>query len=56
VGTFPEDYQADNRTQALQFAENKEPIYLGLFLKENIPTFNDQVQQTFKKIQGSEQS
>jgi len=54
VGTFPEDYQADNRSLALQYAESKEPIHLGLFFKENIPTFNDQVQKVFKNFKGSE--
>ncbi|MBN2410816.1 2-oxoacid:ferredoxin oxidoreductase subunit beta [candidate division KSB1 bacterium] len=56
VGKFPEDYKADNRTLALQYAESKEPVYLGLFLKENIPTFNDHVKQIFKKIDSTEKS
>ena len=50
VGKFPEDYKADNRTKALQYAESKTPIYLGMFLKEEIPTFNDNVIQIRKKI------
>lgn len=45
VKSLPEDYTADNRTRAMQMSESTDPIYLGLYFKEDIPTFDRNVHQ-----------
>jgi len=45
VKELPEDYAADDKTQAMIFAESEEPIYRGVFLKKEIATFEDNVQK-----------
>jgi len=52
VGEFPDDYAADDRGKALQYAESTEPIYLGLFFKQNIPTFQDNRKKVIEQIRG----
>ena len=41
VEKFSDEYKADNRGLALQYAESTDPVYLGLFFKQIIPTFQD---------------
>lgn len=45
VEELPEDHDAGDRSRALTLAESKEPIYLGLFYKADMPTFADQVRR-----------
>ena len=45
VSALPDDYTADNRTRAMQMSESTDPIFLGLYLKEDIPTFDRNVHQ-----------
>ncbi len=50
VGKFPDDYDVTDRSKALQYAENKDPIYLGLFFKEKIATLDDNINSVFDKL------
>jgi 2-oxoglutarate/2-oxoacid ferredoxin oxidoreductase subunit beta len=50
VNELPEDYAADDKMQAMIFAESEEPIYRGIFFKKEIPTFEDNVQKVKEKI------
>jgi hypothetical protein len=50
VKALPEDYTADNRTRAMQMSESTDPIYLGLYLKEDIPTFDRNVHQVRERL------
>ncbi len=50
VGKFPDDYDVTDRAKALQYAESKEPIYLGLFFKEKIATLDENIDSVFKKL------
>jgi 2-oxoglutarate ferredoxin oxidoreductase subunit beta len=45
VTALPDDYAANERTRAIQMSESTDPIYLGLYLKEDIPTFDQNVHQ-----------
>jgi 2-oxoglutarate ferredoxin oxidoreductase subunit beta len=45
VAPLPEGHDTGNRSRAMELAESTDPIYLGLFFKEEIPTFNDHVRQ-----------
>jgi 2-oxoglutarate ferredoxin oxidoreductase subunit beta len=50
VAPLPADHPAADRSKAMALAESKEPIYLGLFLKEDIPTFGDHMQQVKDRL------
>ncbi len=41
VGELPADYVPTDRAAAIKLSESREPIYLGLYFKEEIPTFDD---------------
>ena len=43
VAPLPDDYDVKNRAVAIAHAENKEPIYTGLFYKETKPNYHDRV-------------
>ena len=45
VKQLPSDHSPQDRSNALMLSGSTDPIYLGLFLKEEIPTFDDHVQQ-----------
>lgn len=45
VAPLPEDHSLQDRSKAMAAAESTDPIYLGLFFKEDIPTFDDHVQK-----------
>ncbi len=53
VAALPEDYKADDRVEALVLSESTEPIYTGLFLKEEVPSYTDRVRETKEKINES---
>ena len=50
ISPLPEGYTADNRTAAMQLTENIDPIYLGLYFKEDIPTFHQNVRQVKESL------
>jgi 2-oxoglutarate ferredoxin oxidoreductase subunit beta len=43
VQSLPVHHDAGDRSSARALADSTDPIYLGLFLKEDIPTFDDHV-------------
>lgn len=45
VKEIPEGHPTNDRSKAMTLAESADPIYLGLFLQENIPSFDDHVQK-----------
>jgi 2-oxoglutarate ferredoxin oxidoreductase subunit beta len=45
VDRLPEDHSLTDRGRAMMLAESTDPIYLGVFLKENAPTFGDHVKK-----------
>jgi 2-oxoglutarate ferredoxin oxidoreductase subunit beta len=45
VKALPEDFDTGDRTGAMQKTESTDPIYLGLYLEEDILTFDQNVQQ-----------
>ncbi len=52
VAPLPDDYTVESGAEALVFAEQTQPIYKGVFLQENRPTYHDgvrDVQQRFQK-------
>jgi 2-oxoglutarate ferredoxin oxidoreductase subunit beta len=52
VAPLPADHDTGNRTRAVELAESRGPIYLGLFFKEEIPTFNDRARQVRESLKG----
>lgn len=42
---LPTEHDTQNRSKAMTLAESTEPVYLGLFFKENIPSFDNLMQQ-----------
>jgi 2-oxoglutarate ferredoxin oxidoreductase subunit beta len=49
VADLPGDYSPANHTAAITKSESKNPIYLGLYFKEDIPTFEQNAQQIKEK-------
>jgi len=45
VARLPKDYEPTDRVQALVLSESTDPIYTGLFLKEDAPSYHDRVDQ-----------
>lgn len=45
VTPLPEDFSLQDRSKSMEMAESTDPIYLGLFFKEDIPIFDDHVRQ-----------
>jgi len=45
VTALPDDYTTNERTRAIQMSESTDPIYLGLYFKEEIPTFDQIVHE-----------
>ncbi len=50
VVPLPQDYTAGERSRAIKMSESADPIYLGLFLEENIPTFDRNVQEVKERL------
>jgi len=50
VHPLPEDYAADDRVAALALAENHDPVYTGLFIRQETPTYHDRVQQVLARL------
>jgi 2-oxoglutarate ferredoxin oxidoreductase subunit beta len=50
VTQLPEDHPITDRSNAMSKSESTEPIHLGLFLKEEIPTFDDHVNRVKKEL------
>jgi len=50
VTDIPGDHNSSDRSGALSLAESNDPIYLGLFYKEEIATFDDHVAEVRKKL------
>jgi len=50
IKPLPENYSPDNRSKAIELADSKNPIYLGVFLRENIPMFEDHVDEVRRKF------
>jgi len=44
ISPLPGDHPVGDRSTAMTLAESTEPIHLGVFLKEEIPTFDDHAQ------------
>jgi 2-oxoglutarate ferredoxin oxidoreductase subunit beta len=42
---LPEEHDILNRSRAMMLADSTEPIYQGLFFREEIPSFDDHVQK-----------
>lgn len=45
VDELPKNHSTDNRSKAMHLSENVDPIYLGIFFREKIPTFGQNVQK-----------
>ena len=45
VTEIPAYHDVQNRSKAMALAESTNPIHLGLFLQEDIPSYDDHVQQ-----------
>ncbi|HBR58639.1 MAG TPA: 2-oxoglutarate synthase [Blastocatellia bacterium] len=50
VSHLPEDYQANNRAEALVMSESTDPIYTGLFIEEDTPSYHDRVNEITAKF------
>ena len=50
VQYLPEDYSIDNLSQAKEMAADMKPIYLGVFFKEQIQTFDEHVEKIRQKL------
>ena len=51
---LPEKHDILDRSRAMTLAESTEPIYQGLFFREQIPTFDDHVKQVREGLSNSE--
>jgi len=52
VKELPKNHSADNRSKAMKLSESSDPVYLGIYLREKISTFGQNVQKvknSFKK-------
>lgn len=52
VAQIPDNHSLTDRSNALKMAESKDPIHLGLFFKEDIPTFDDNVTKVKAQLAG----
>jgi 2-oxoglutarate ferredoxin oxidoreductase subunit beta len=43
VASLPSDHDATDMIQALNYANSQEPLYLGVFMQREAPTFEEQV-------------
>lgn len=50
VTPLPGDFVTDDRSRALHYAESIDPIYLGVYLREEIETFEDHVQRVKESL------
>ncbi|MCP5107376.1 MAG: 2-oxoacid:ferredoxin oxidoreductase subunit beta [bacterium] len=50
VSPLPGDHPYGNRARAIELAGSTDPINLGIFYKEEIPTFDDHVQKVKKEL------
>ncbi len=50
VQPLPEEHDRADRSKGLVLADSTAPIYLGVFLKEDIPTFDDHVRQVKESV------
>lgn len=50
VTPLPGDFTTDDRSRALHYAESIDPIYLGVYLREEIETFEDHVQRVKESL------
>lgn len=50
VARLPEDYQANDRAEALVLSESTQPVYTGLLLEEKIPTYHDRIAEITAKF------
>lgn len=50
VAWLPEDYVPVDRVQALVMSESTEPIYTGLLLKEESPSYHDRVDEILSRF------
>jgi len=48
-----EDYKSDNRAKAMELSESNDPIYTGILIKENVPTYLDRANEIINKLQQS---
>jgi 2-oxoglutarate ferredoxin oxidoreductase subunit beta len=53
VQPLPEDHSITNRANAMVMAKSTDPIYLGVFLKEDIKTFDDHVKEVKESLKQS---
>lgn len=53
VARLPEDYTADDRVQALVLSESTTPVYTGLFLREESPSYTERMEEIKAKIRES---
>ena len=54
VAKLPDDYKADDRVEALVLSESTDPIYTGLLLKEEVPSYDDRVSEIRNEIREKE--
>ena len=52
IKPLPDDYTPENRSLAMELAESKNPIYLGVYYKEDAKTFEDHVREVKGKLKG----
>ena len=45
IKPLPEDYQPTDRAKALAMAASEDPIYVGIFYQERVPTFHEKVDE-----------
>ncbi len=51
VAKLPDDYVPNDRVKALVMSESTEPIYTGLLLKEEIPSYDDRMNEVIARLQ-----
>ena len=52
IKALPDDFSTDNHSRAMELAESKEPIYLGVFYKKETRTFEDRMREVKRKVKG----
>ncbi len=53
VARLPEDYSPVDRVEALVLSESTKPIYTGLLLKEDSPSYKDRVNEILATVNGT---
>lgn len=51
VAKLPEDYEPNDRVEALVLSESTEPVYTGLFLKEETPAYTERMNEIREKLE-----